>query len=252
MVYGLWLSAGGMEAQEYRQSIMANNLANVQTPGFKPDSVAFEERLNAAMARRSLAGRIPALGAMTGGLFETQPYTDFAQGNLVVTDGPLDAAIEGSGFFKVQTKDGVRYTRDGRMSVGADGTLIHAASGGLMLDEDGRPIALDPASTGKVSIDSTGALRQSNELVARLGFVDFADRQRLIKDEQNLYRAGRAPESPAEGQVRQGFYEASNVDPVAQLVDMIASTRVYEMNATLLTMQDQSLGRVVTDVGRIG
>jgi flagellar basal-body rod protein FlgF len=252
MVYGLWQSAAGLQVQEYRQAIIANNLANAETPGFKADRIAFQERLNAATARGDLRARNPVLDAMTGGLFETQVYTNFAQGNIIPTTNPLDLAINGDGFLAVQTKDGPRYTRDGRLAMAVDGTLIHAASGRPVLSSEGQPITVDPASQTAISIDSSGRVSQGDRVAGTLALVDFADRGQLEKTGQTLFAANGQKSIEAGGSIKQAAYEASSVEPVAALVDLISASRAYEANARLVSLQDESLGRVVNELGRVG
>ncbi len=255
MIYGLWQSAAGLQAQEYRQVIIANNLANAETPGFKADRIAFQERLNASITKGAPADRHPVLDAMTGGLFETEVYTDFSfnESGLIPSGNRLDVAIHGDGFLAVQTADGARYTRDGRMTLDKDGTLVHVATGGAMLDRQGRPIMLDPSLPSKdTKIDSAGRVMQGEQIVGELGLVDFADRQQLEKIGHDLYSADNARRIQATGGIRQSFVESSGVDPVRALVDMIAATRAYEANARMITLQDETLGRAVNDVGRVG
>lgn len=251
MIYGLWQSAGGMAAQEYRQNILSNNLANADTPGFKPDRVSFRERLNSSLLANPRASD-PTLATLTGGVFESQLYTDFSLGSFEKSDSRLDVALDGPGFFKVQGKKGAEYTRDGRMAINSSGTLIHAASGRPMLGPDNRPIVLDTSNLNKVKIDDAGKITQGEDVAGTLGVVEFKDPQQLEKIGQNLFSgpAGKAHESKAG--VRQGFFEASGVQPVDALVDMIAASRAYQLNATMISLQDQSLSRAVNDVGRIG
>jgi flagellar basal-body rod protein FlgG len=254
MIYGLWQSAAGLQAQQYRQALITNNLANAETPGFKPDRIAFHERLNASMIESAPRSSHPVLDAMTGGLFETSVHTDFSfnDASLIPSNNRLDVAIQGDGFLMVQTPDGPRYTRDGRMILDQDGTLRHAASGALITDARGQPIDLDPASGEKIKIDELGNVKQGASVVGQLGLVDFADRQQLEKVGQNLYAADQARPVSADGRFRQFHYEASGVDPVKSLVEMIATARAFEINARLIALQDETLGRVVNDVGRIG
>jgi flagellar basal body rod protein FlgG len=253
MIYGLWQSAGGMQAQEYRQAIIAHNLANAETPGYKADRIAFVERLNASQAWGPAKTRHPVLDGMTGGVFETDVYTDFLPHNapLLPSDDPLDVAVVGDGFLTVQTPQGRRYTRDGRLTLDRGGALIHVATGGAVLDAQGQPIYLDPASKDRIMIDSEGVVKQGNNIAGRLGLADFADRQQLEKVGQNLFSAEGLRSIEGRGQIRQYATEGSGVDPVSTLVEMIAATRAYEANARLLTLQDETLGRVVNDVGRV-
>lgn len=251
MVYGLWQSAGGLAAQDYRQTILANNLANVDTPGFKLDRVAFIERLNAARTKGQSATRIPSLDRMTGGVFETPTHIDFMQGPLVPSASRFDVAIAGDGFLRVRTKDGIRVTRDGRLQPDVSGTLRHLASGGAVLDGQGKPIVVDPGVTAAIKIDSAGRILQGDDGVGQIGLVDFVDRQQLRKEGENLLSADGARQKQAAGEFRQFFHEGSNVEPVTVLVDMIAASRAYQLNASMLSLQDESLGRTVNDLGRI-
>ncbi len=253
MVYGLWQSAAGLQVQEYRQAIIANNLANAETPGFKADRVAFVERLNASTSQGDLRTRHPVLDAMTGGLFETPVYTDFAQGGFIPSDNPLDVAVDGGGFLAVRTPDGVRYTRDGRLMMDRDGVLVQAASGAAVLDEDGQSIRLDRGvGSGEIKVDRLGRIHQGGALVGRLGLTDFADRRALEKTGQDLFSAERAQRQEASGTIRQHCFEASGVEPIAALVDLIAATRAYDTNARMITLQDESVGRMVGQLGVVG
>ncbi|MFQ5412537.1 MAG: flagellar hook-basal body complex protein, partial [Phycisphaerae bacterium] len=150
MVYGLYLSADGLTTQQYRQSVIANNLANVNTAGFKPDRVAFAERLNESALRGTAATRHPVLDGATGGLTGLPVYTDFTEGSIIPSGNPLDVAILKDGFLTIQTPEGTRYTRDGRLVMDPDGTLRHGASGGLVVDPQGKPIVLNPNARGEI------------------------------------------------------------------------------------------------------
>jgi flagellar basal-body rod protein FlgF len=252
MIYGLWQSAGGMAAQDYRQSVLSNNLANADTPGFKADRISFQERLGAARAAGSPPGGNSILDALSGGVFETSVYTDFSQGGLDKTEGKLDTALDGEGFFSVQGRTGTSYTRDGRMIMDKTGTLIHAASGRPMLSAEGRPIVLNPSDKTEITIDAAGRIRQGGEVSGTLGIVAFDDPRKLTKAGENLYAADGARSRESHAEVRQGYYETSGVKAVDALVEMIAASRAYQMNATMISMQDQSLGRAVNDVGKVG
>lgn len=255
MTHGLWLSAAGLQAQQARQDVLANNLANVETAGFKPDRVMFRERLVAAQSD-GVPGDAERLGhalldRMTGGLAITPIRTDFSQGNLVTTQNELDLAIDGKGFFAVRSGDGVRYTRNGRLSLRADGTLVTSSGGLEVLDQAAQPIRLDPASAGRISVNPRGQVRQAGALVADLQIVDFANTEILQKTGRNLFDAGGARAVAAVADVRQFAYEGSGAESMTTLVQMIEATRAYQLNATMITLQDQTLGRAVNDVGRL-
>lgn len=252
MIYGLWQSAAGLQAQDYRQTVIANNLANAETPGFKPDRVSFQERLNAATVSGDLRARHPSLDSISGGLYEAPLFTDFAQGGLVPSNNPLDVAIDGSGFLSVKTTEGTRYTRDGRLATNRDGMIIHLASNKPVLNEDGGAMFVDLNSRSPIKIDETGMVRQGEQTIGRLGIIDVDNPQALRKTSDDLYAAEGARARPADARIRQGAYEASGVEPIQALVEMISATRAYEANARMITLQDESLGRMVSELGRFG
>lgn len=250
MVYGLWHSAAGLQAQQYRQAVITNNLANASTPGFKSDRIAFQERLSAARGGGQHAPGHATLDGLTGGVFVTPAYTDFSPSSINPSPNSLDVAISGDGFLAVQSPEGPRYTRDGRFHRTNDGALIHGASGGAVLDTGGNPIVLD--SNAAVKIDRRGRLSQNGEVVAQLELVDFADRGQLVKEGKNLFSGDKARRIDAQGQIRQFATESSGVEPMSALVEMIAAARAYEVNASMITMQNETLGLAVNEVGRIG
>jgi flagellar basal-body rod protein FlgF len=161
-------------------------------------------------------------------------------------------AVVGDGFLSVQTKDGVRYTRDGRLIMNVDGTLVHASSGNPVLSADGQSIVLDTASQAPIKIDEAGQVLQGERPAGRLALVDFADRRQIEKVGQNLYSADGQKPIESRGNIRQSAYEASSVEPASVLVDLISASRAYEANARLISLQDESLGRVVNELGRVG
>ncbi|MEE8169281.1 MAG: flagellar hook-basal body protein [Phycisphaerae bacterium] len=254
MIYGLWQSAAGLQAQKLRLDVFANNVANVDTPGFKPDAISLVERLTASQGGTALGEAPypphPTLDRQTGGVTFSPTYTDFSTAAPVTTGNALDLAIDGDGFFSVRTEQGVRYTRNGRLTMRVDGTLVTAAGAFEVLSTAGRPIRVNP-SAGAIQVGADGRVRQGDTVLARLGIVDFADRQRLEKTGRNLFEANGAPPKAATGEVRQFAYESSGVNSVTGLVRMIEAQRAYQLNATMITIQDQTLGRVVNDVGRL-
>ncbi len=255
MSYGLWLSAAGMQANEYRQSLVANNMANVDTVGFKHDFAVFHER-QMESAAKAAEGRWanPLLRDLTGGLWARPTYTSFAQGALDETGRDLDAALFGNGFFAVSDGQETRYTRDGRFVIADDGTLTLAAGDGkyAVLDAAGAPVTLDPAA-GRINFGKNGTVTQDGEPVAQLGVVDFADHSLLRKTGESLFQdTGDQSAAPADAQVHGGYVERSTVDPINNLVSMIEVSRAYELNARMITMQDTMNGQAVARVGRIG
>lgn len=247
MIYGLYQSAAGMMVSEYRQSVIANNLANADTVGFKRDVATLSERDPARLAgvRRGASDRL--LEALSGGVWLSRTETDFSQGSLTVSQNPYDVALDGPGFFLVE-KGGRRYaTRDGRMTVDALGNLVSAADGAAMLGPGGVPLRVNPRG-GEISVDEGGRLKQDERIVGQLAVVDYADPRRLRKAGGGRFEVeGLQPiESPA--RVVQGYTESSGVEAVQELVSMIEASRAYQVNASLVAMQDQSVGRLISSL----
>ena len=251
MVYGLYLSAAGMMANDYRQDVVANNLANVNTAAFKPDVPIFQQRLPELLERgASVPTPTPVFEQLPGGLHVAPARIDLKPGALQPTDRALDVALRGSGFLKVRHRSQLGYTRDGRLELDKAGQL-QALSGAEVLDEQDRPIQLDRQQ--RVVISRDGRIYQGNEEVARLALVELPDSRAIRKMGDNVYLyVGTEPPRPAASTVLEpGFIEASGADPVKQMTLLIQAARAFEANATLVRYQDQTLGRAVNDVGRI-
>ncbi len=251
MSYGLWLSAAGLQVNQHRQAVIANNLANLGTAGFKRDLAVFRERdVESRTAPGATALRHRLLDRMTGGTWLNPTRTDFSQGALE-KGGPLDVAIEGNGFFTVQVGDQTRYTRDGRFTLNASGDLVTVAGGHAVLDANGQAIHIGRADPNSIAIESGGRMSIGERRVGTLGVTDFADRSRLIKVGQNLFDGQHAEPTEPTGQVQQGYVEASGVEPTTELVQMIEAARAYQLNAMLISLQDGMTARTVNDVGRV-
>ncbi|MGE0481718.1 MAG: flagellar hook-basal body protein [Phycisphaerae bacterium] len=247
MIQGLYQSAAGMLTNEYRQSVVANNLANADTVGFKRDIATLAERLPAARAGERNGPSNEALDALSGGVWLGRTYTDFSPGAFQTTDNPLDLALEGPGFFAVE-KDGQRlYTRDGRIVRDPAGRLLSAADGAAILDEGGRPIVVNPHAPPPF-IDETGALWQNGATVGRVGVFDFEHPGALQKAGASRFSAGEQTPLRVYPGVRGGHVELSGVQPVSELVSMIEASRAYQLNAQMITLQDQAAGRLITFV----
>lgn len=253
MIYGLWLSATGLQTNGYRQDVIANNLANAETVGFKHDLSVFSER---PVASREPFGdptmTDPMLNDMTGGTFVAPTFTVYEQGTLRPTDRPLDAALVGEGFFSVRDGDGVKYTRDGRFTLTSEGGLVTVAGGRPVLSDAGTPIRVPPERAGEVAIRDDGTIRAGATLVGRLAITDFADKSRLTKVGSNLFEASSdAVERTPSATVRSGYVEASTVDPTRTMVQMIEATRAYDLNALMITLQDSLLGKASTEIAQL-
>jgi flagellar basal-body rod protein FlgF len=258
MNYGLYLSASGVLTNMHRQDVIANNLANASTTGFKRDLVAFSQRLVESQAdpgSSDLANDL--LDRLGGGVFVAPSRTDFADGSLTHTNNDLDVAISGQGMFAVQQTDSqggkqVRLTRDGRFTLTDDGRLVTTTEGLPVLDANLQPIRLDHAAT--TQIDETGVIRQNGSPAGQLRLVDVSDTSSLKHLGQGLYQAPPAAleaKTQANGRVLQGWLENSNVDPVREMVDMIEATRAITNNATMMRYHDELMDRAVNVLGRV-
>jgi flagellar basal body rod protein FlgG len=255
MSYGIWLSAGGMQVNEYRQSVIANNIANADTVGFKRDFPIVRERpVESDVAAGGSALTADWLSHMTGGVWSRPTYTSFAQGELEQTGRSLDTALAGEGFFTVDVDGKKLYTRDGRFTINSDHELVLTAGDGTarVLDETGKPIVVEQSRL-PLTIEEDGAVLQGKNTVARLGIVDFADESLLRKTGASLVEdLGSQATIPAKSLVKSGSVERSTVDPIESLTGMIEVTRAYEMNARMISIQDAATGEAVSRVGRIG
>jgi len=258
MNYGMYLAASGVLTNLYRQDVIANNLANVNTPGFKPDSVYQQARLPERL-EDPVAGADPQrlLEQLGGGTLSHPTYTNQNQGALERSANPLDLAIQGDGFFMLEGEsgnpaDGFRLTRDGRFTLNTNGELVHATSGRRVLDDNGQPITLDPAQP--VHVDADGHVLQGGAVVARLNLVMADDPADLTKAGGSLFQVrGDNPEllEPATGSVQQGFVESSAVDAIMTLNELMGATKSAQGSAQLMQYHDHILGQAIGTFGRV-
>lgn len=232
MIKGFYITASGMLARELVQEVLANNVANSGTVGFKRDRVIF---------RGVLEGTYGPEGVL-------RVRTDHAQGPLIRTGNPLDLAIQGRGFFVVETPEGIRYTRDGHFSLDEEGTLV-TAEGYPVLGEGG---TLELDLGGAVSFGEDGTVKVGDVVVGRLRVEDFDDLGALKKVGGGLFAADVEGKPAEDFRIRQGFLEGANVSPVAEMVRMISNYRAYEAEQRALIAQDETLRKAVNEVGRVG
>jgi flagellar basal body rod protein FlgG len=256
MIYGLYLSATGVMANSYRQDVIANNLANSETVGFKKDLASFQQRRTEAQERGTPTDSDRLLENLGGGLLAAPTTVDWSQGDIEQTANPLDAALEGPGYFAIKDANGAtRFTRDGRFLVDRSGFLVLAnGQGQQVLDNKGKPIQLDPnLAATQTTIGRFGEITQDRTLVATLGVYDVPDTGQLKKLGGNLlsYPDEAAARPIASTPVRSEFIERSNVEPASELAQLMDAQRQLEANANMIRYQDQTLARLVNDVGKI-
>jgi len=251
--YGVWLSAAGMKINEHKQSVLANNMANINTVGFKHDLAVIRER---RLESQSSAGGFDAahdvLDGLAGGVNVRPSHHNFGQGPIETTGRPMDVAIRGDGFFSVSDGSETRYTRNGAFTINGAGELTLASGDGRwrVLDENGLPIRLDPEGE-RISVSASGTIRQGATELATLGFHDTNDRGSLRKVGETLFEDQSGTMRPTRSEIAPESREQSNFDVVGGLTSMIEITRAYELNANLLRLQDQALSEAVNTVGRL-
>lgn len=259
MNYGLYLSASGMLTSEYRQNILANNLANVDTAAFKPDVPAVVHR-GAEAIENQLGGRVAQqlLDQLGGGALANPATTNFAPGPLKHTGNPLDVALDQpNAFFAVRVHDAqtgkvrIELTRDGRFTRNAMGQLV-TPDGSAVLDVGDQPIVI--TGSAPVRIDPAGRVLQNGEMLARLQVASVRDPQALIKQGDNRFAfTGRDPRTVLDNPtVRPGFVEGSGVNPITTLMKLIRATHAMSRNATMIHYADLTMNKAVNQLGSVG
>jgi flagellar basal-body rod protein FlgF len=247
MIKGLGTSGTALIPMMTRLEIVANNLANTNTVGFKRDNL-FSQMLTDAQVKEAQAG-----GDLSGTL--ARQYSDFSEGSIQQTGNPLDMAIQGEGFFTVDTPRGIRYTRNGAFMISRDGALT-TKDGYPVLGTNGAITFPDPQTLTHAAITVTehGEISIDKRQLATLRIADFDNALQLRKDGQELFVAS-APERRMEpasnpAMIRQGHLEESNVDGIAEMMEMIEITREFESNQKTVQAQDATLDKAL-EVGRV-
>lgn len=251
MIYGLYNSAAGMMTMEYRQDVLANNIANSDTVGFKRDIAVFAERLPAELAGLRQGASAEEVRGLSGGMWLGRTHTDFGEGGTVQTGGRLDVALEGPGFLTFEVDGRPVYTRDGRMTLTPNGQLVSAVDGSAVVGRGGVPILLSPLGNREtIQIDEDGRVFQDGLQVGQLQLVDFEEYGALTKIGAQRFAAAEGAGFAAAALVRAGYLETSGVQPLPELVSMIEASRAYEINARMISLQDQSIGQLISTVLR--
>ena len=237
MENALLIGLSRQTALERQLDIVANNIANVNTAGYKSDSTLFEEFLNTPAHEDNFVG----VDRRVSFVQDRGTFRDFSQGPADQTKNPLDVAIDGSAFLAVQTPAGERYTRDGGLHLNNQGQLVTVAgnpvlgtSGTITFQPTDHDINITPDGTISV-VEGNG---RTDSIRGKLRLVGFADAQNLLKEGLNLYSASDGSAQPnTKSVVRQGFIEKSNVNAVSEMSRMMEVTRAYTQISTLLQQQ---------------
>ncbi|WP_059104121.1 flagellar hook-basal body protein [Shouchella shacheensis] len=261
MLRGFYTAASGMLAEQQRQDMLAHNLANAQTPGYKADQSA--TRAFPTMLLHAISGneRPAPIGELSTGVYMQEQMPNFRQGDIKETGNSTDVSIVQTGggdeqvlLFAVQTEGGIRYTRNGNLQVDSEGRLA-TTNGWIIQSTDGTPIQVDNET---FTIDSEGVVtaedgtnRGTIEIVVEMDPMAFR------KEGDGLYSfEGEAPET-AHGNaetpfiLRQNALEQSNVNPAQTMNDMLSAYRLFEANQKVIQAYDQSMDKVANEVGRL-
>ena len=250
----MWIAKTGLDAQQTRMSVISNNLANVNTTGFKRDRASFEDMLYQNLRQPGSqvnAGEQAPTGLMLGtGVRIVAPEKTHTQGSLVTTKNALDLAVQGEGFFQIAQSDGtIAYTRDGGFKLSSTGQLVTANGAAL------QPAITIPANVASISVGQDGTVSVETaagggaQVIGQIQIARFANPAGLQSMGQNLMKETTASGAPqvgqagvaGAGQLMQGALEASNVNVVEEMVNMIETQRAYEINSKAISAVDGML-----------
>lgn len=278
MIRGIYTGASGMIAQQARMDVTSNNLANVDKTAFKRDLAIFKAFPDMVIRRINDDGlgivptgsydTMPYVGKLGTGVEVNEVYTQFEQGSLQRTENSFDLALKGRGFFSVMTERGEKHTRNGAFTINQDGILV-THNGNPVLGENGIiriqknnfivnergeiVVNMDLSQDPKDVVNMNSNNWNSPVVIDRLRIVDFENIRDLKKEGDSLFREtdlSGPPLPPAQIKVQQGFLEKSNVNVVRSMVNMIEVQRSYEANQKSILSNDQTLGKLINEVGR--
>lgn len=232
MGFGIYSSVAGANAREIELEVLANNIANMQTTGFKEMEVSFTSEVDKNLNLDDLE-KAQAL------VRQGKSHVNHAQGSVYATGNPLDLAVQGDGYFAVETPNGVRYTRDGNFTVSAEGTLT-TQNGFPVLSGSG-PLAIPADKT--VSVGPQGEVSAAGEDLGKIAIYKISEQNRdaLRPEGGNLYSLGGAEALPADNyRIAQGHLESSNVNLIRNLTRIIEVSRAYEAHQKSMSKQMES------------
>lgn len=243
MIKGLYLAKAGMFGRTKKLDVIANNLANINTSGFKKDKLFYNRLVDAQNAIQNSGN--------SAGLRNAEMVTDYTAGELQQTGNPLDVAIVGDGFFEIQTPSGTAYTRNGNFSLDSQNRLI---------TRDGSPVLGNggeiQVAGNQVKISQDGSILVDGQSVDKIKIVSFEKPDMLTKMGSNLFadegEAGLSEVEPDKVRIRQGFLEGSNVNGIEEMIQMIELYRKIELGQKTLKAQDETLEKLINDAGRVG
>lgn len=210
-----YIALSGQDARQREMDLLANNIANMSTPGFKGEQMMFHEYLSEPPGGGQSSSYVSIVGAAR----------DMSEGPLTHTGNPLDIALNGAGFLTVAMPNGTsEYTRDGHLQLDSQGEL--ATSTGLVVQsEAGSPIVI-PTGTGPITIGKDGTVStETGGTIGKIGVVNFADPQQMLEDQGGLYTTTQATQPATNTTVEQGTIEESNIQPIVEMTKLMSAER---------------------------
>ncbi|HLU20937.1 MAG TPA: flagellar hook-basal body protein [Bacillaceae bacterium] len=258
MLRGLHTAASGMYAQARKTDMLTNNMANINTPGYKEDQGAiraFPEMLLHHVNSSNPTTNAREVGSINTGVYMQETLPRFIQGDLRETNKNTDLALTdiagGTAFFSIENNGEMKYTRNGSFTIDQEGTLT-TAEGFPVLDENGERILL---TSDQFTVTANGVVEQDGMEIARLGIAVTDNPSALIQEGNGLFRTENNDALPiaddALFSVSQGFIEASNVDPSKAMTDMLTAYRAFEANQKVIQAYDKSMDKAVNEIGRV-
>lgn len=259
MIKGFYAAASAMVANMNRQTALAHNIANIDTPGFRQILYAMEDWYVTPSFQDSEeilpeidVNHITKPGYIGLGTQTSEPIDDYSQGTLKNTGQEFDLAIRGTGFFRVRTEDGERYTRDGRFHRDANNQLV-TTEGFLVLSDGGQPITLPELTVNsEIYIDETGTMYRTNGAeIGQIGLAAFDDPEaELTRAGNNIFAAEGGITGDEPGTIHQGYLEMSNGTVESLMTQMMIVGRAYEAAQRIVQMQDETTGKLITNLNR--
>ncbi len=267
----LWPAVSGAVARDHQVEVIANNLANVNTNGFKRDETTFKEYL-AKNEKNDLTADIPRSPIKDKDLYPLEgkdqsfvvvsgTHTQFNPGGLKVTDNPFDMALDGPGFFEVSTPNGIRYTKAGSFKLASDGKLV-TSEGNPVLSAQADGGDSDPASRyinlagrdGQLHVNDQGEVYVGDDKVTNMSVVEFNDLKTVRKvgslNFENKNPQGNPPITAAKTVIKQGMIETSNVNPVSEISNLIRANRMFEQDLKAMKTVSEMMQKETNEVGK--
>ena len=252
MLRGFYTAASGMFAQQRKTEMLTNNLANVQTPGYKADQAtirSFPEMLIREFNNNNSSSK--EVGPLHTGVYVQETIPNFIQGDLQETNRHTDLALMDFGnntsFFTVRQDEDIRYSRNGSLQISPDG-LLTTSEGYPLLSTTGETISV---TSDQFTVHQDGSVEENGRIIAQLGIAGTDTPEQLIKLGSGLYQADEPLQNNPVASIHQGFIEASNVDTTRTMTDMLSAYRSFEANQKVVQAYDRSMEKAVNEVGKL-